>query len=539
MASQPIDTVSEFKDHTELFVALVAAVGTDQAMVIEELGTLLTSYGYTSETLRLSDYLAEQVEHTFRGRPLDEEIWEAMTAGDELRQKWDRNDALALHAISDVVAIREEKADALNEAEPGKGELAPNLDRHAFVMRSLKTPGELETLRSVYGSRLVVIGVYSPRDKRAAHLEERIKSSRKNADRKTWAHQAPELIERDEKEEMKGGQDLRGTFHRADFFIRGWDREVAQCDLDRILELLFGSPFRTPTRDEHAQFLAAGAALRSSEFGRQVGAAIATPDGSVIAVGANEAPIAGGGSHWEEDGPGNRDFEIGDTDTNRRNLNQLAEQVAEEIDTELSGLFDEVDGSDGAAERIQAAIRTELPEVLRTSSIKHLTEFGRSVHAEMNALLDAARRGVPVIGATLYTTTFPCHNCARHIVGAGIKRVVYIEPYPKSRAADLHEDAVRVDESSPPGEDDDRVAFEPFVGVAPRRYLDLFDAELRDRLQRVRRKDDDGKKEKFLKEKAAPILSESGLPDFIPEFSEYRVKELAALDYFVEHAGKE
>ncbi len=279
----------------------------------------------------------------------------------------------------------------------------------------LNRPGELETLRSVYGSRLVVIGVYSPRDKRAAHLEERIKSSRKNSDRKTWAHQAPELIERDEKEEMKGGQDLRGTFHRADFFIRGWDREVAQRDLDRILELLFGSPFRTPTRDEHAQFLAAGAALRSSEFGRQVGAAIATPDGSVIAVGANEVPIAGGGSHWEEDGPGNRDFEIGDTDTNRRNLNQLAEQVAEEIDTEFSGLFDEADESDGAAERIQAAIRTELPEVLRTSSIK----------------------------------------------------------------------------------------------------------------------------QKFAKEKAAPILSESGLPDFIPEFSEYRAKELAALDYFLEHAGKE
>jgi deoxycytidylate deaminase len=525
--------VSEFKDHTELFVALVAAVGTDQAMVIEELGTLLTSYDYTSETLRLSDYLAEQTEQAFRGRPLDEEIWDAMTAGDELRQEWDRNDALALHAISDVVAIREEKAGALDEAE-----LAPNLKRHAFIMRSLKTPGELETLRSVYGSRLVVIGVYSPRDKRAKHLEERIKSSRKNADRKTWAHQAPELIERDEKEEMESGQDLRGTFHRADFFIRGWGREVVQHDLDRILELLFGSPFRTPTRDEHAQFLAAGAALRSSEFGRQVGAAIATPDGSVIAVGANEVPTAGGGSHWEEDGPGNRDFELGDMDTNRRNLNQLAEKVAEEIDAQFSGLFDEADKSDSAV-KLQAAIRAELSEVLRTSSIKHLTEFGRSVHAEMNALLDAARRGVPVIGATLYTTTFPCHNCARHIVGAGIKRVVYIEPYPKSRAADLHEDAVRVDESMPPGEDDDRVVFEPFVGVAPRRYLDLFDAELRERLQRVRRKDDDGKKEKFVKEKAAPILSESGLADFIPEFGEYRAKELAALDYFLEHAGKE
>jgi deoxycytidylate deaminase len=44
----------------------------------------------------------------------------------------------------------------------------------------------------------------------------------------------------------------------------------------------------------------------------------------------------------------------------------------------------------------------------------------------MSALLDADRRGVAVQGATLHTTTFPCHNCARHIVGAGIDRVVFI-----------------------------------------------------------------------------------------------------------------
>lgn len=56
------------------------------------------------------------------------------------------------------------------------------------------------------------------------------------------------------------------------------------------------------------------------------------------------------------------------------------------------------------------------------------------MHAEMFAITDAARRGLSVRDATLYCTTFPCHMCARHIIASGIRKVVYIEPYPKSMA---------------------------------------------------------------------------------------------------------
>jgi len=111
-------------------------------------------------------------------------------------------------------------------------------------------------------------------------------------------------------------------------------------------------------------------------------------------------------------------------------------------------------------------------KVLRNSRVLHLIEFGRSVHAEMAALMDASRRGVSVKGATLFSTTFPCHLCARHIVASGIKRVVYIEPYPKSKVRELHPDSIVVDQQNvTPG----YVNFEPFVGVAPRQYLELFE----------------------------------------------------------------
>jgi tRNA(Arg) A34 adenosine deaminase TadA len=108
----------------------------------------------------------------------------------------------------------------------------------------------------------------------------------------------------------------------------------------------------------------------------------------------------------------------------------------------------------------------------------------------MEAITAAARMGIQIDGTTLYTTTFPCHNCAKHIVASGIKRVVYIEPYPKSLALDLHSDSIALDEVEHE-EVRDKVMFEPFVGIAPRRYEDLFSTVTQEG-KRLRRKAADG-----------------------------------------------
>ena len=83
----------------------------------------------------------------------------------------------------------------------------------------------------------------------------------------------------------------------------------------------------------------------------------------------------------------------------------------------------------------------------------------------MAAICDAAARGVSIRESTLYCTTFPCHLCARLIVASGITRVVYIEPYAKSRAKQLYKRAIRVDHDDE--FDTDAVTFEAFVGVSP------------------------------------------------------------------------
>jgi dCMP deaminase len=53
----------------------------------------------------------------------------------------------------------------------------------------------------------------------------------------------------------------------------------------------------------------------------------------------------------------------------------------------------------------------------------------RTVHAEMNALTQAAKWGHPVVGSTAYITNMPCTACAKALVAAGVKRVVVFSDY--------------------------------------------------------------------------------------------------------------
>jgi deoxycytidylate deaminase len=70
------------------------------------------------------------------------------------------------------------------------------------------------------------------------------------------------------------------------------------------------------------------------------------------------------------------------------------------------------------------------------------------LHAEENAIVNLARNGrsVPLERCTLYTTTYPCRLCANKIVNVGIKRLVYLEPYPDQEAKKILEHGAVRDE---------------------------------------------------------------------------------------------
>ena len=72
----------------------------------------------------------------------------------------------------------------------------------------------------------------------------------------------------------------------------------------------------------------------------------------------------------------------------------------------------------------------------------HCTEVGHimendhcvaTIHAESNAILQAARNGVVIDGGTMYVTSSPCWNCFKEIANSGIRRVVYSEFYGDGR----------------------------------------------------------------------------------------------------------
>jgi cytidine deaminase len=126
-----------------------------------------------------------------------------------------------------------------------------------------------------------------------------------------------------------------------------------------------------------------------------------------------------------------------------------------------------------------------------------LIEFGRMLHAEMAALLDAGRSGVSVADCDLYSTTYPCHLCMRLIIGAGIRNVYYVEPYAKSLAGELFSDSIAID---PDQETATHVNMMPYEGIAPRRYQELFS-------QSARRKDPEtGDIRRWNERKAIPLL---------------------------------
>lgn len=89
----------------------------------------------------------------------------------------------------------------------------------------------------------------------------------------------------------------------------------------------------------------------------------------------------------------------------------------------------------------------------------------RTLHAEQNAIIQAAYHGVSVQDSTLYVTHQPCLNCAKMIINAGIRRVVFAGAYPDTLARQfLAEAGVGLQHSPLPDEQQEAVVHRPDRG---------------------------------------------------------------------------
>jgi deoxycytidylate deaminase len=471
--------------YPELVIGIAGPIGIDIDEISRTIEHALDAVDYKTIPIRITDEI--KGEHTDVVCPEDPDYEALMvykmdhaSAVCRVHKAPDSLMRMAIRAIMNrrTMAASPEGADDSNPMPESAGEPRPFqvMPKTAYVIRQLKRPEEVELLRRVYGRQFILISAYGSAESRKRIIETKLKRSlHLDVLDHVISAKADGLMFRDMNEDGDAhGQHLRETFHLADVFIDGINKAEMEAKTVRFVEALFGRTDIAPTKAEYGMYAAKSAALRSSDLSRQVGAAIFTNDGELITQGCNEVPKAFGGTYWDGEDPDYRDVKLGH-DPNDILKREVIRDLLERL--ERAGLLsDKAKVHGNSAQIVDALIKKpssdSLPAgtgALHGASITDLTEYGRVVHAEMCAICDAARLGRSVKGATLYCTTFPCHNCTKHVLAAGIARVVYMEPYPKSKAKELHEHEIEIERASTT-----RVSFMPFLGISPYRYRDIF-----------------------------------------------------------------
>ncbi len=491
--SQTIKSKLHERQSKELVIAFCGPIGVDITRAKRIFSETLDLAGYRVETIKISDGLPELIEKikVFPDTTNSDFIEEFSFLRNKFKEierlsgfkkyKLKQDAGNLLRRIEDSVlgqyASKEIWEKRLDISEPDfkkykKQNPGQTINEEEFVtdyyipqktvyfVDQLKHPSETELLGQIYRQSFYQIGLFSTINNRREFLKE-----------KQLNHsQITKLMERDKREFAYHGQQLQKTLMLSDYFIKTSDEDNnLKKEVTRFIDLIHGRNSITPRRDETAMDAAYSAALGSACLSRQVGASITNTNGKVISTGCNDVPKSGGGLYSLDSPKDNRCFNYkGGKCFNDKEKLKIRSKV-QNIISKTTGL------RPGQLEKVT-------DKIYEGAGLREITEYSRAIHAEMAAVLNVAREGgVPLQQCTMYVTTFPCHSCARHLVAAGIKKVVFIEPYEKSKAIDLHGDSTTIGLQS---DGNDKMIFDHFEGVAPRRYQYLFKS--------MKRKDDNG-----------------------------------------------
>lgn len=422
----------------DLFIGLVGRVGADFDTVIESLKKEFSIQNYEIKEIKLSALVDEFFPKQEFTVELDR-INHYMDRATEIRKKTSKN-FLSNLAIAKIIEYRE-------SAEQKKPK--PIL----YIFKSLKRPEEVDNLRAVYKKRFILISIHSP----ISTVDKNISKILDGSSSKPSQGEVDQLKDKDFNEQNEdSGQSVLKAFPKADIFIN--TAENIDRSIKRFVDILFSHPFHTPTKDERCMYIAKGVSLRSSDPSRQVGAIIVNDNGDILATGCNDVPKFGGGLYEPSDKNDDRDFIFDECDINLK--------YKMEIIGEILSIFNVADSTN---------VQLHYDNLIKNNAkITNLLEFGRMVHAEMEAISDAARRGIMIKGSTLYSTTYPCHLCVKLILAVGVKKVIYIDPYPKSEAKNLFRNTVKDVMSPLDSQKSDILLLEAFMGISPRIYHKVF-----------------------------------------------------------------
>lgn len=475
----------------DIVIGLVGYAGSGLDRVTTKISAAFHVHGFKLSQIKISKLIEawfdikEEGKADFpeRGRAALQRARRLQDLGDEMRRDLG-NAALASLAVRRIFNL--------------KASQSPRA-RTVYLVDSIKHKSEVELLRQVYDRSFYLLAVHCEDAVREASLFGALDSD----DAKFPGADASEVrafMERDAKDSSAAyGQQVREVFWLGDYFVdnsakKSEDFRLAD-QVKRFSEIVLGIGWPRPTSEEEGMYLAFGAARRSSCLSRQVGAALQSESGETISVGSNEVPKFGGGTYTYGDVVDSRCFKwVFDPSGagfvgchNDRKKRELEKEIGRWLGSRLSEKLAVLahppakEGSDIAAKardeatsRIKQFFETKVDEIERLPGLKEVIEYSRSIHAEMNALLSAARTGRSTSGAKLFCTTFPCHNCARHLVAAGIASVRYVEPYVKSLAYELHSDAITLKPPEAQSGKPDKMTILPFVGVGPALFDRVF-----------------------------------------------------------------
>lgn len=303
-----------------------------------------------------------------------------------------------------------------------------NADKN-IIIESIRNPAEIKYFRERY-SEFILIGVFADYDVRWTRVKENYNDSKDNFD----------IDEQRDKGtyEPKYGQKISDCFFESDLILSN-NKEIS-CDgkndafvemegkINAYLQALKDPSTSNPTLVETLMAAAYTSGRRSKCLKRKVGAVIADKYDRIISSGFNGVPFG------------------------LRECSPSFGQCYRDKKREEMG------------RRICFDLEVDNPESTKivSKNIK-LLELCRSLHGEESAILNLVGRSIDLDGSTMYVTTYPCNLCANKIVQAGIKKVVYFEPYPVEEAKKIFQEA--------------DVKTEPFEGVTFRSFFKFYQYE--------------------------------------------------------------
>lgn len=329
----------------------------------------------------------------------------------------------------------------------------------SFVLESFRNPFEVDFFRSRY-SEFYLLSIYADKEKRIERIN----------------HFCFKRDERDQGIGKRTGEisklDVRSCVLLSDVAILNnngsgeRDRKHFFNFIEKLMRYIaiIRSPGCIPPEtDELYMHLAYSMSLMSTCISRKVGAVVVGPSGYIYGAGWNDVSEGqiGCGLRRVKDYKDIEFFPDLDSETTKRFENLLMKNgkylcykdafSKVDFEKELECIQANPDISEAVFKRVNNEV-----------NIKRL-EYCRALHAEENAILQTAKvGGMPIVGGSIYTTTFPCELCAKKIYQTGIRTIYFTEPYPKSTSKVLLRDGNRV------------IEIRPFEGVKSNSFYKLF-----------------------------------------------------------------